>query len=122
MRRSLNLSRALAGSAIRRNAVAQYAVQEGMANGTNGTNGTQASRLDELCRGEMGVLASIDLPADLAERLMVMGFLPGAVLSPAQSAPGGDPRVYRVDGAEVALRRETAQQLMLEPASSNGAG
>ena len=27
------------------------------------------------------------------------------------SAPGGDPRVFQVDGSEVALRRETARRL-----------
>jgi cell division transport system permease protein len=29
----------------------------------------------------------------------------------ARSAPGGDPKVFRVDGSEVALRRETAASL-----------
>jgi ferrous iron transport protein A len=42
------------------------------------------------------------------------------VIVPARSAPGGEPRVYRVDGSEVALRRETAARLVLRP--SNGAG
>ena len=29
------------------------------------------------------------------------------------SAPGGDPRVFRVDGSEIALRRETARRLTI---------
>jgi Fe2+ transport system protein FeoA len=29
------------------------------------------------------------------------------------AAPGGDPRVFRVDGSEIALRRETAARLHL---------
>jgi len=44
---------------------------------------------------------------------MELGFLPGARIAAAHSAPGGDPRVYRVDGSEFALRRETAAQLKL---------
>ena len=36
----------------------------------------------------------------------------------AFSAPGGDPRVFRVDGAEIALRRETALRIHISPAAS----
>jgi len=44
---------------------------------------------------------------------MELGFLPGARVRAVRSAPGGDPRVFHVDGAEVALRRETASRLIL---------
>jgi ferrous iron transport protein A len=44
---------------------------------------------------------------------MELGFLPGSRVSAPFAAPGGDPRVYRVDGTEVALRRETARHLHL---------
>src|ERR1700744_5957332 len=60
--------------------------------------------LTELHRGEHGVLDRLDLPEDDARRLMEMGFLPGHTVTPAHSAPGGDPRVFQVDGSEVALR------------------
>ena len=66
-----------------------------------------------LRRGETGILDRIDLPESDARRLMEMGFLPGHTIVPAQAAPGGDPRVYRVDGSEIALRRETARHLIL---------
>jgi ferrous iron transport protein A len=66
-----------------------------------------------LRRGETGILDRIDLPEHDARRLMEMGFLPGHTIVPAQAAPGGDPRVYRVDGSEIALRRETARHLIL---------
>ncbi len=66
-----------------------------------------------LRRGESGILDRIELPEPDARRLMEMGFLPGHTIVPAQSAPGGDPRVYRVDGSEIALRRETARHLFL---------
>lgn len=74
-----------------------------------------ARNLTELKRGEHGVLDRIDLPEDEARRLMEIGFLPGHTVTPAHSAPGGDPRVFRVDGTEVALRRETARKLLLRP-------
>ena len=72
-----------------------------------------ATNVMELRRGEQGVLERIDLPEEDARRLMEMGFLPGHTVTPAHSAPGGDPRVFRVDGSEVALRRETAMRLLL---------
>lgn len=73
--------------------------------------------LAQLPRGESGILDRLDLPEDVARRLMELGFLPGQVIVPARSAPGGGPRVYRVDGSEIALRRETAARLILRPAS-----
>jgi ferrous iron transport protein A len=69
--------------------------------------------LTALKRGESAVLDHIDLPAEEARRLMELGFLPGHTITPAHSAPGGDPRVFQVDGSEVALRRETAVRLIL---------
>ena len=69
--------------------------------------------LAQLPEGEAGVLDRLDLPDDIARRLMELGFLPGHIIVPARSAPTGDPRVYRVDGSEVALRRETASHLIL---------
>jgi ferrous iron transport protein A len=69
--------------------------------------------LTALKKGESGILDRIDLSEDAAQRLMELGFLPGQSVTRAHSAPGGDPRVFRVDGSEVALRRETAVHLIL---------
>jgi ferrous iron transport protein A len=70
--------------------------------------------LRDLREGEQGVLEHIELPEPDARRLMELGFLPGTTVLAARSAPGGDPRVFRVDGSEVALRRETAARLRLK--------
>jgi ferrous iron transport protein A len=77
-----------------------------------------AKNLTELKRGEYGVLEHLDLPEDDARRLMEMGFLPGHEVTPGHSAPGGDPRVFQVDGSEIALRKETARRLILRTAAS----
>ena len=74
--------------------------------------------LVDLRRGESGVLERLDVPEDEARRLMELGFLPGHTVTRANAAPGGDPRVFRVDGSEVALRRETARRLVLRRASA----
>lgn len=70
--------------------------------------------LADLSEGEAGTLESLDLPEDVALRLMELGFLPGALIVAGKTAPGGDPRVFRVDGSEIALRRETARRLRLK--------
>lgn len=69
--------------------------------------------LVDLRRGEAGVVDRLDLPADDARRLMELGFLPGTRVTAGQSAPGGDPRVFQVDGSEIALRRETAKLMKI---------
>jgi ferrous iron transport protein A len=75
---------------------------------------TGVRKLADLREGEAGVIDRIDLPADLATRLMELGFLPGSSVTAARCAPGGDPRVFQVDGSEVALRRDTAARLLLK--------
>lgn len=83
---------------------------------TGGANRRNPVSLDDLVPGASAVLARIDLPEADATRLMELGFLPGASIVAARSAPGGDPRVFRVDGTEFALRRDTARRLLVEVA------
>jgi ferrous iron transport protein A len=73
-----------------------------------------ARKLVDLREGEQAVLERLELPDDMARRLMELGFLPGNTVVAARCAPGGDPRVFRVDGSEIALRAETASQLYLK--------
>ena len=74
---------------------------------------TRSCSLADLSQGETAVIERIELPADMAHRLMELGFLPGMTVTAAHSAPGGDPRVFRVDGSEIALRSETAAGLLV---------
>jgi Fe2+ transport system protein FeoA len=69
--------------------------------------------LADLRKGQRCVLDRLDLSKELAQRLMELGFLPGNEVTLGRRAPGGGPRVYRVDGSEVALRRDTAQRLFI---------
>jgi ferrous iron transport protein A len=78
--------------------------------------------LVDLRQGEEGVIERLDLPDDVSRRLMELGFLPGSPVVAALSAPGGDPRVFRVDGSEIALRRETAARLYLRLDSAQQEG
>ena len=71
-------------------------------------NGNKPATLGDLRRGEEAVISGLSLPDGVNQRLMELGFLPGAHVRAGRSAPGGDPLVFDVDGSQVALRRETA--------------
>lgn len=75
--------------------------------------GSRAATLAELRQGEEGVLDRLEVAEDIAGRLMELGFLPGARVLAAATAPGGDPQIFRIDGSDVALRSETARLLVL---------
>ncbi len=82
--------------------------------GNNGRPESASATLVDLRRGDAAILDRIDLPAEDARRLMELGFLPGTRITAGLSAPGGDPRVFQVDGSEIALRRETAKRLKIK--------
>jgi Fe2+ transport system protein FeoA len=71
--------------------------------------------LSDLALGESGILEDFDMPQSIAEHLMNLGFVPGLEILVARSGPGGNPRVYRVDGTEVALRRDLSRCIAVRP-------
>lgn len=74
--------------------------------------------LCDLAVGESGILEDFDMPQTIAEHLMNLGFVPGLEVLVARSGPGGNPRVYRVDGTEVALRRDLSRCIGVRPLSN----
>ena len=83
------------------------------------------SVLSELTVGQRGILVALDLPENVQNHLMHMGFVPGSCITALRRAPAGDPTVYCVDGLEIALRHETATAIRVRPcaglnASANG--
>jgi len=74
----------------------------------------RGSALADLRLGERAILAGMELSTPIAEHLMNLGFIPGLEVTVARSGPGGDPRVYRVEGTEVAMRRELSRHIQVE--------
>jgi ferrous iron transport protein A len=64
--------------------------------------------------GESAILGDMELALPVAEHLMNLGFVPGLEVTVARSSPGGDPRVYRVEGIEVAMRRDLSRHIHVE--------
>ena len=72
------------------------------------------SALSDLKVGEHAIVRELKLDHPVAEHLMNLGFVPGLEVSVERSGPGGDPRVYRVDGTEVAMRRDLSRHIHVE--------
>jgi len=75
----------------------------------------RVSLLSDLTVGERGVLVALDLPENVQNHLMHMGFVPDAEVTALRRAPAGDPTVYGIDGMEIALRHETASAIRVRP-------
>lgn len=69
----------------------------------------QPIMLSDLPIGSCATLTALDLPEEVQGQLLHLGFVPETRVLALRRAPAGDPTVYCVDGAEIALRRETAQ-------------
>jgi len=69
-------------------------------------------RLSDLKPGETAVIEEVALPEPERQLLMRFGFYDGAEIRCSQRAPLGDPIVYSWDGSEIALRVETACQIL----------
>jgi len=67
--------------------------------------------LSDLKVGDRAIVRELELDHPIAEHLMNLGFVPGLEVSVERSGPGGDPRVYRVEGTEVAIRRELSRHI-----------
>ena len=77
--------------------------------------------LHELPLGEVAVVHDFRLAPHVAEHLMNLGFVPGVEVKVTRSGPGGDPKVYRVDGTEVALRKDVSRQIEVRRKENGGA-
>ena len=77
------------------------------------------SVLSQLKVGEDGVLEALDLPEEVQNHLMHMGFVPDALVKALRRAPAGDPTVYGIDGMEIALRHETADSIRVRRTSQS---
>src|SRR5690242_5090013 len=70
--------------------------------------------LADLRQGERAILGDLALEPATAEHLMNLGLVPGVEVLVAHSGPGGDPRIYRVEGTELALRRELTSCIAIQ--------
>ena len=83
---------------------------------------SKVTALSDAQVGNTGIVESIDLPEEVSHHLAHMGFLPGIGVEVLRRAPAGDPTVYRIDGIEVGLRKDTASHIFLRLTPKKAAG
>lgn len=64
--------------------------------------------LTELPVGKHALVSSIDEKNAITKRLMEMGIVPGASVEVVKTAPFGDPIEIRIQGYNLAMRRNEA--------------
>ncbi|GAB4129126.1 MAG: hypothetical protein Kow0040_04750 [Thermogutta sp.] len=71
--------------------------------------------------GESAVVRGISPQARGLQRrrLLDLGFVPGSRVTPEFRSPGGDPTAFRVRGTLIALRRDQAAMIFVEPPTEN---
>ena len=80
--------------------------------------GTEPDSLDHLSPGVTAVIAALDFEEADRVRLMELGFIPGSSVSCQRVVPLGDLAIFQVEGTQVALRKETAARITLQPNSA----
>ncbi|TCZ70498.1 FeoA family protein [Flaviaesturariibacter aridisoli] len=70
-------------------------------------------RLSELRQGQRGLIHSFS-SSELELKLMEMGCIPGEEVVVEQVAPLGDPISIKVAGYSLSLRRNEAQEIIVE--------
>ena len=70
--------------------------------------------LDQLEKGETGLIKSVAGEGRIRRRLFDMGITPGVEVYLRKKAPLGDPVEITIRGYELSLRKEEAQLVSLE--------
>ena len=75
-------------------------------------------KLDELVKGETGLIKKVEGEGKFRRRLLDMGVTPGATVYLRKKAPLGDPIEVTIRGYELSLRKVEASLIYVEV--SNG--
>jgi len=73
----------------------------------------------DLKEGEEGVVVQVGGSVHLRTRLLEMGLVRGARVRLVGKAPLGDPLEIKVRGASLAIRREEAERVHIDPAAAS---
>jgi Fe2+ transport system protein FeoA len=67
----------------------------------------------DLKPGESGCVTQVNAAGAVRQRLLDMGILPDVQVDLERVAPAGEPVWIRLDGSQLALRRQEAQAVMI---------
>ena len=70
--------------------------------------------LDELEQGKKGIIEDLEISGMTLQRLISLGFTPGAELSVVRKAPFLDPFDISICGSMVAVRKDEARRIFVQ--------
>ena len=70
--------------------------------------------LDELKQGKKGIIEGLEISGMTLQRLISLGFTPGAELSVVRKAPLLDPFDISICGSLVAVRKDEAKKIIVK--------
>ena len=70
--------------------------------------------LGELRIGERARIRAIDLELGIAQRLLALGVVPGALIKLVHVAPLGDPIAIELNSRRLSLRRDDARRIRVD--------
>ena len=71
--------------------------------------------LGALGQGRTATIRSLETAGAMRRRLMDIGLTPGSVVQSLFRSSCGDPTAYLIQGAVIALRREDADTVIVDP-------
>ena len=70
--------------------------------------------LNDLKRGQKGIIARLTVCDDMRRRLQDMGLIEGTVVECVGKSPLGDPTAFLIRGAVIALRNEDSVRVIIK--------
>ncbi|MEN6444302.1 MAG: FeoA family protein [Methanoregula sp.] len=71
--------------------------------------------LDRIAPPDTCRVVMVPARGPVRQRLLALGFVPGAIIEAVRAAPLGDPIEYKVKGACISLRKEDARLISVIP-------
>ncbi|MEW5763246.1 MAG: FeoA family protein [Bacillota bacterium] len=71
--------------------------------------------LAELPLGCAGEVVALEIAGAIRRRLLDLGLVPGARITAVRRSPAGDPTVFRIRGALIALRAQDGRRIIVRP-------
>ena len=70
-------------------------------------------KLSDMLPGDDGQVLVVQSAENIKRRFYEIGLIPKTIISCLASAPGGDPKAYRIRGAVIAIRREDSDGVVI---------
>lgn len=74
---------------------------------------TEVTNLSQLPLNENGIIQELKCEGNIRRRLLDMGLVKGTKITPVLVSPSKDPRAFEVRGTNIAIRKEDAENIII---------